>query len=75
MTSRFDRQRAQIQELTRRVGLASAKLKEWAAECAECDGTGLSLEDTSAATVHGTICACEECQDIREAIEDLELPL
>lgn len=77
MTSRFDRQRAQIEELTRRVGLASAKLKEWAAECSECDGARVTntLKDPAWPHLGHQQVPCEECLDIREAIEDLEMPL
>ena len=74
MTSRSS---LQILELKRRIAVAVAKLKEWAAECAECDGAGVTnkLKDPAWPHEGHNQVPCEECLDIREAIEDLELPL
>ena len=60
----------QVRELKRRIAIAVSKLKEWAAECADCDGTGITTNIDSGAAQD-----CQECLDIREAIEDLEMPL
>jgi hypothetical protein len=67
----------QILELKQRIAVAVAKLKEWAAECTECDGTGVTnkLKDPAWPHLGHNQVPCEECLDIREAIEDLEMPL
>lgn len=67
----------QIRELKRRIAVAVGKLKEWAAECSGCDGTGVTNELKDPAWPHlgHNQVPCDECLDIRETIADLEMPL
>jgi hypothetical protein len=50
-----------------RLALAIAKLREWAAECSNCGGTGIETFDDA----HDD---CLECLDIREVIAKCEAP-
>jgi hypothetical protein len=54
---------------TAKLVVAVAKLREWAAECAECGGTG---EVTVAIFPNGGegTNSCDECADIRKVIAE-----
>ena len=51
-----------------RLVLAIAKLREVAAECAECSGTGVVTHLDPRGTVYDRQDFCEACHDIRDCV-------
>jgi hypothetical protein len=64
------------EELRGRLEIAVEKLEEWAAECMECDGTGMvnELKDSAWPHLGYNQVECAECTDIRETIAALKDP-
>lgn len=53
---------------TERLALAIDKLRECAAECGECGGTGVVTHLDPRGTVYDRQDFCEECHDIRDCV-------